>query len=144
MYFIVVTLDTAPHAAWFVLLLLLFMMVMDRRVGDGVRMRQAKEKDGKDTNERRPRVALLTIPSGDVLIEGGGVPEHVSHGRHTRYWPQHAAWFVLLLLLFLFMMTMDRRVGDEARTRQAKGIDGKDTNERSREWLYLPSQLEIS
>ena len=68
-----VTLDTAPHAAWFVLLLLLFMMMMDRRVVDGTRMRQAKGIDGEDTNERHPRVALLTIPSGDILIEGVGV-----------------------------------------------------------------------
>ena len=76
----VVTLDTAPHAAWFVLWLwlwlwlwLLFMMMMDRRVVDGTRMRQAKGIDGEDTNERHPRVALLTIPSGDILIEGVGL-----------------------------------------------------------------------
>ena len=82
----VVTLDTAPHAAWFVLLLwllllLLFMMMMDRRVGDETRMRQATGIDGEDTNERHPRVALLTIPSGDILIEGGGAGEHLIHGR---------------------------------------------------------------
>ena len=66
MYCMVVTLDTAPHAAWFVLLLLLlllFMMMMDRRVVDGTRMRQAKGIDGEDTNERHPRVAVLTIPT---------------------------------------------------------------------------------
>ena len=63
----------------------------------------------------------------------------------------HAAWFVwllwllLLLLLLLFMVMMDRRVVDGTRVRQAKGIDGEDTNERQpREWLYLPSQAEIS
>ena len=88
-----VTLDTAPHAAWFVLwlllllLLLLFMVMMDRRVVDGTRMRQAKGIDGEDANERHPRVALLTIPSGDILIEGLGVVEHVLHVRHTRYCP---------------------------------------------------------
>ena len=54
---------------------------------DGTRMRQAKGIDGEDTNERHPRVALLTIPIGDILIEGGGVPEHVVHVRHTRYCP---------------------------------------------------------
>ena len=54
---------------------------------DGTRMRQAKGIDGEDTNERHPRVALLTIPSGDILIEGGGVVEHVFHGRHPRYCP---------------------------------------------------------
>ena len=54
---------------------------------DGARMRQAKGIDGEDTNERHPRVALLTIPSGDILIEGGGVEEHVLQGRHTRYRP---------------------------------------------------------
>ena len=54
---------------------------------DGTRMRQAKGIDGEDTNERHPRVALLTIPSGDILIEGGGVVEHVCHGRHPRYCP---------------------------------------------------------
>ena len=83
MYAMVVTLDTAPHAAWFVLLLWLwlFMVMMDRRVVDGTRVRQAKGIDGEDTNERQPRVALLTIPSGDILIEGGGVVEHLIHGR---------------------------------------------------------------
>ena len=54
---------------------------------DGTRMRQAKGIDGEDTNERHPRVALLTIPSGDILIEGGGGPEHACHGRHIRYCP---------------------------------------------------------
>ena len=63
------------------LLLLLFMMMMDRRVVDGTRMRQAKGIDGEDTNERHPRVALLTIPSGDILIEVGGAAEHFCHGR---------------------------------------------------------------
>ena len=90
MYSMVVTLDTAPHAAWFVLLLLLlllFMMMVDRRVVDGTRMRQAKGIDGEDTNERHPRVALLTIPSGDILIEVGGLVEHAIHGRHPRYCP---------------------------------------------------------
>ena len=78
----VVTLDTAPHAAWFalllllLLLLLLFMVMMDRRVVDDTRMRQAKGIDGEDTNERHPRVALLTIPNGDILIEGEGGGEH--------------------------------------------------------------------
>ena len=89
MYTMFVTLDTAPHAAWFVLLLLLllFMVMMDRRVVDGTRMRQAKGIDGEDTNERHPRVALLTIPTGDILIEGVGAEEHAFHGRHTRYCP---------------------------------------------------------
>ncbi len=32
-------------------------------------------------------MALLTIPTGDILIEGGGVVEHAFHGRHTRYCP---------------------------------------------------------
>ena len=54
---------------------------------DGTRVRQAKGIDGEDTNERHPRVALLTIPSGDILIEGVGVAEHAFHGRHTRYCP---------------------------------------------------------
>ena len=54
---------------------------------DGTRMRQAKGIDGEDTNERHPRVALLTIPSGDILIEGGGAGEHVFHGRHPRHCP---------------------------------------------------------
>ena len=110
------------------------MMMMDRRAGDETCMRQAKGIDGEDTNERHPRVALLTIPSGDILIEGEGVAENAVHGRHPRYWSQHAAWFVLLwwlLLMLLFMMMMeDRRVGDEMRIRQATGIDGEDTNER--------------
>ena len=57
------------------------MVMMDRRVVDGTRMRQAKGIDGEDTNERHPRVALLTIPSGDILIEGDGVVEHAIHGR---------------------------------------------------------------
>ena len=48
---------------------------------DGSRMRQAKGIDGEDTNERHPRVALLTIQTGDILIEGVGVKEHVVHGR---------------------------------------------------------------
>ena len=56
-------------------------------MGDETRMRQATGIDGEDTNERRPRVALLTIPSGDILIEVGGAVEHVCHGRHTRYCP---------------------------------------------------------
>ena len=88
MYAMVVTLDTAPHAAWFVLLLLLlwlFMVMMDRRMVDGTRVRQAKGIHGEDTNERHPRVALLTIPTGDILIEGGGAVEHGVHGRHPRY-----------------------------------------------------------
>ena len=63
------------------------MVMMDRRVVDGTRVRQSKGIDGEDTNERHPRVALLTIPSGDILIEGGGVAEHAFHGRHTRYCP---------------------------------------------------------
>ena len=63
------------------------MMIMDRRVVDGTRMRQAKGADGEDTNERHPRVALLTIPNRDILIEGGGVVEHGLHGRHPRYCP---------------------------------------------------------
>ena len=63
------------------------MVMMERRVVDGTRMRQAKGIDGEDTNERHPRVALLTIPSGDILIEVGGDVEHVSHVRHTRYCP---------------------------------------------------------
>ena len=54
---------------------------------DGTRVRQAKGIDGEDTNERRPRVALLTIPSGDILIEFGVGAEHVFHGRHPRYCP---------------------------------------------------------
>ena len=54
---------------------------------DGTRMRQAKGIDGEDTNERHPRVPLLTIPNGDILIEVVGVAEHVVHGRHTRYCP---------------------------------------------------------
>ena len=55
---------------------------------DGTRVRQAKGIDGEDTNERHPRVALLTIPSGDILIEGFGVVEHLVHGRrHIRYCP---------------------------------------------------------
>ena len=88
----VVTLDTAPIPREFCgyLLspsLLLWFMKMDRRVVDGARMRQAKGIDGEDTNEQRPRVALLTIPSGDILIEGGGAEEHAIHGRHTRYCP---------------------------------------------------------
>ena len=92
MYPMVVTLDTAPHAAWFVLLLLLlllllFMVMMDRRVVDGTRMRQAKGIDGEDTNERHPRVALLTIPSGNILIEGDSVGEHPIHNDSTRYYP---------------------------------------------------------
>ena len=64
----VVTLDTAPHAAWFVLLLLLllFMMMMDRRVVDGTRMRQAKGIDGEDTNERHPRVELLIKSNPEI------------------------------------------------------------------------------
>ena len=57
------------------------MVMMDRRVVDGARMRQAKGIDGEDTNERHPRVALLTIPTGDILIEGVGVVEHHIHGR---------------------------------------------------------------
>ena len=61
--------------------------MMDRRAGDEPRMRQATGIDGEDTNERHPRVALLTIPSGDILIEGVGVGEHAVHGRHTRYCP---------------------------------------------------------
>ena len=60
---------------------------MDRRGVDGTRMRQAKGIDGEDTNERHPRVALLTIPTGDILIEGRGIVEHVVHGRHPRYCP---------------------------------------------------------
>jgi len=72
------------------------MMMMDRRVGDETRIRQATGIDGEDTNERHRRVALLTIPSGDILIEGGGVGEHPIHHIHPRYWPQHAAWFVSL------------------------------------------------
>ena len=63
------------------------MVMMDRRVVDGTRMRQSRGRDGEDTNERHPRVALLTIPSGDILIEGVGVVEHVFHGRHTRHCP---------------------------------------------------------
>ena len=63
-------------------------MMMDRRVGDETRMRQATGIDGEDTNERHPRVALLTIPSGDILIEGVGVVEHGEHDRHTRYCPK--------------------------------------------------------
>ena len=54
---------------------------------DGTRVRQAKGIDGEDTNERQPRVALRTIPTGDILIEGGGVGENLIHGRHTRYCP---------------------------------------------------------
>ena len=54
---------------------------------DGTRMRQAKGIDGEDTNERHPRVALLTIPTGDILIEGFGVGEHLSHVLHARYCP---------------------------------------------------------
>ena len=57
------------------------MVMMDRRVVDGTRVRQAKGIDGEDTNERHPQVALLTIPSGDILIEGDGGPEHAVHGR---------------------------------------------------------------
>ena len=33
------------------------------------------------------RVALLTIPSGDILIEVDGFVEHAFHGRHPRYCP---------------------------------------------------------
>ena len=55
--------------------------MMDCRVVDGTRMRQAKGIDGEDTNERHPRVALLTIPTGNILIEGGGAGEHLIHGR---------------------------------------------------------------
>ena len=51
---------------------------MDRRVVDGTRVRQAKGIDGEDTNERHPRVALLTIPIGDILIEVVGLIEHLS------------------------------------------------------------------
>ena len=57
------------------------MMMMDRRMVDGTRVRQAKGIDGEDTNERQPRVAVLTIPTGDILIEGVGVAEHAVHGR---------------------------------------------------------------
>ena len=32
-------------------------------------------------------MALLTIPTGDILIEGGGAVEHGLHVRHTRYCP---------------------------------------------------------
>ena len=60
---------------------------MVRREVDGTRVRQAKGIDGEDTNERHPRVAVLTIPSGDILIESVGGSEHVCHGRHTRYCP---------------------------------------------------------
>ena len=48
---------------------------------DGTRMRQANGIDGEDTNERHPRVAVLTIPTGDILIEGAGGSECVVHGR---------------------------------------------------------------
>ena len=54
---------------------------------EGTRMRQAKGIDGGDTNELHPRVAVLTIPTGDILIEVGGAVEHVHHVRHTRYCP---------------------------------------------------------
>ena len=98
-----VTLDTAPHAAWFVLLLLLllllFMMMMDRRVVDGTRVRQAKGIDGEDTNERHPRVALLTIPNGDILIEVVGAVEHAFHGRHTRHCPCRVVRVVVVVVV---------------------------------------------
>ena len=110
----VVTLDTAPHDAWFVLLLLLllwlFMVMMDRRVVDGTRMRQAKGIDGEDTNERHPRVALLTIPIGDILIEGGGGGEHVCHGRHPRYCTHTPMPCGASHCWLLFHMVTDRRV----------------------------------
>ena len=68
----VVTLDTAPHAAWFVLwlllLLLLFMMMMDRRVVDGTRVRQAKGVDGVDTNERHPPSGFTYHPKRRYLV----------------------------------------------------------------------------
>ena len=63
------------------------MMMMDRRVVGGTRMRQARGIDGEDTNERHLRVALLTIPTGDILIEGVRGEEHVSHGCHARNCP---------------------------------------------------------